>query len=352
MNYTPILKMKQGEHNALLDLTTEQKRIVTPLIQVVHKFYRVQNADKTWTRYETPTDKVLSQAVEKIKMLSNFPKVYFDPRPLFSENNDKTLTAITNCAGLFGSNVVPVLTVSDIENIRYNTNSLSLIKQQGICLRVSKDEVNESFFQNIDELLTRVGIDRESTDIIFDYGVTDDTCLSHFSDEIKNDKDFNKWRSVAFVSGAFRESLMGLDPGTHHHKRSDFSLWKELRITLKDMRQINYGDYAIQSAKYSVPVENSTPSRSVIYTKEDEWEIHKGQSDSARNSEKSRQYFAHARQLTDEHSCYGEDCCKGDERIIELSKNPNGRKGTFSTWVQVGVNHHMALTLRQLSSLS
>lgn len=352
MKYTPILKFKQGEHKALLDLTEEQRKNITPLIQVVHKFRKVEQADGTTKRYEIPASKVLSDAGAKIKQLSGFPKVYFDPRPLFVSNNDETLVAVTNCSTLFGSNVYPVLTLSDLQNIQYNSLSLSFIAQQGICLRISKNEVNETLFTGIDDLLKKLSIDRKNTDIIFDYGVTEENSLDHFSTEIKKDKGLDNWRSIAFVSGAFRESLMGLEPGTHHHKRTDLALWKELRSKLRGLREIDYGDYAIQSAIYSIPTENASPSRSVIYAKEDEWEIHKGQSDNARGSEKTRQYYAHAKQLIDEHSCYGEDCCKGDKKIVSLSKNPEGSMGGFSTWVQVGVNHHMSLTLRQLSMLS
>lgn len=352
MNYTPILKLKQGEYMALLDLNNEESKNLTPLIQIVHKFRFVENPDGTRTRFEIPHEKVLSDAINKIKQLSRFPKVYFDPRPLFEDNDDYILNEITNCSTLFGSNVIPVLTLSDLNTVQYGEQSLTFIKQQGICLRVFKNEVDILFFQKIDELLKKINIERKDTDIIFDYRVTDESCLKHFCNEMRQDKKINTWRSLTFVSGAFFESFIGLPPGTYHRKRTDFSLWKSIKEHLKDAREINYGDYAIQSPLYHIPDENSYPSRSLTYTREDEWEVFKGQNDQAKESAKTLQYYAHAKLLTDGGRLYGKACCKGDEKIIFISQNPKGRMGTFSTWVKVGTNHHISLTLRQLSNPS
>lgn len=344
--YLPILKFKQAEIGALKDLAPDERQKLTPLIQLVPKLTRVNSKPPI---YESiPREKVLKGALSAIQKYLSDVKVYLDSSILYDSERNGVLEAISNCSNLFGNNIVPVLSLTDVKTDSYDTNVLNFISQQGICLRVHESEVNNQFWQNIASLLSKLRIRRERVDLLLDYQVTDlakeDSIVALVSDVDK----IRNWRSLYLASGAFPEDLTKLTVGTNKLPRNDWKLWSSVAGKINGVRQLGFSDYTIQSAVYIPPVNNPNTSFSVRYATPDEWIIMRGQARNAKNSSGIKQYYAHAIMLKNQGLC-DEKCCKGDEYISKVSKNPAG-EGSAPKWLRVGINHHIAITLKQVDS--
>lgn len=349
--YTPILKWKKAEKLALKDLTDVQKKSINPLIQLVSKTSSTTNPDGTKNYFERPEKEILKEALDEMKDLFDFPKVYFDPRPLYPQNNNDLIKKVSQIStSMFGNNIVPVINIENFKDT-FDEQTRAFFSQQGICLRVLKDHLHDNFFDEIDLLLQKIGLNRDKVDFLMDYKITDSNCLESIITNIKKDKKIDEWRSLYFSSGAFRKDLVGLKPGNHNQIRADWLLWKALINQISKVRLINYSDYTIQYPIYE-PVNNPNTSYSFRYTIKEKWIIMKGQARNAKNNAGDLQYYAHAKTLVENGDFCGEKCCKGDSYVLKISQNPNQAKGNSTTWLQVGINHHMSLTLRQISNLN
>ncbi len=348
--YLPILKWKQAERFALKDLKPEQKRNVNPVIQLVEKIRYKINPDGTRVAYLVPKREILKDAFDNINDLFDFSKIYLDPRPLFSLNTNEIVKGMSNAqTSLFGNHIVPVLHIEDF-SVRYEEQALAFFAQQGVCLRVFREELDDISFEEIDIQLKKIGLIRNQVDFVIDYKITDEHCLDSLIAKIGTDVKIDEWRSIYFSSGSFRKNLVGLKPGNHDEIRSDWLLWKSLFNKTVKLRPLGFSDYTIQHPIYE-PVNSPNTSYSVRYADKEKWIIMKGQARNAKNNADDLQYYAHALMLVNSDSFCGEKCCNGDTYILNLSKNSNQKRGNPATWLKVGINHHISLTLQQIENL-
>jgi len=345
--YLPILKFKQAEIGALKDLKPEERQKLTPLIQLVPKLRRIK--DSKPPAYElVPKEQVLKKALLTIQKYLSDIKVYVDSSILYESGRNGVLEAISNCSNLFGNNIVPVLSLTDIKADSYDANVLNFLKQQGICLRLHEDELDNDSWQQLNIWLKKLGINRGKVDLLLDFQVTNLAKEDLVVNLLKDMEKVSDWRSVYLASGAFPDDLTKLSIGTNKLARDDWKLWKNIIAKLNGFKLLGFSDYAIQSAVYTPPVNNPNTSFSVRYATPDEWVVMRGQARNAKNSSGIKQYYAHSLMLKTQGLC-DETCCKGDEYIAQVSKNPNG-EGSASKWLRVGLNHHIAITLKQLDS--
>lgn len=343
--YMPILKWKQAEVGALRDLNPEERKKMAPLIQLVPKYTRV--SVKPLLFEPISKKEVLNNALANIqKYLSDF-KIYLDSSLLYDSERIEVFEATNNSSTLFGTNIIPVLDLSDVKTGSYSEGAMSLINKQGICLRVYKEEVNDEFWRTINLLLSRLRIDREKVDLLLDYRVTSSIQSNSFLSSLKKTKNTQDWRLFYFASGAFPENLTQCTIGTNELLREDWKLWKDITDNINGFRRPIYSDYTIQYPIYSAPVNNPNTSYSVRYATPEKWVVMRGQARNAKNSMGIKQYYAHAVMLKNLGIC-NEACCKGDTYILKVAQNPNG-EGNNPKWLRVGINHHISTTLKQLA---
>lgn len=347
--YIPILLWKQAEKGAIKALKEDEKTKIAPLFQLIPKF--TPSKDNPRELIPIPREAVLNDALEYIHKYLNGFKLFLDSSLLYLSDRNEALSRMNDSSDLFGNNIIPVLTISDIKEASFDQKVKKFIKEQGICLRVNIDEINNGFLNEIDSVINSIGINRGNVDFLVDCKITNPNSFDSLVNFIKRDGKINEWRSYYIASGAFRENLIGLSPGVHDQARLDWALWNKLHKELINLRDIGFSDYTIQYPIYT-PVNTPNTSFSVRYAKEDVWKIMKGQARNARKNAGDLQYYAHSKMLIDLGLFCGENCCNGDQYIFNLSKNSNQSRGNSTTWLRVGVNHHIALTLQQIDKMN
>jgi len=355
--YVPILKYREAEILSLRDLNQQQKDDIVPLLQLVHhyknEYTKDEEGNKIAVRRELSPNEVLKKALDDIRKYINDTRLFLDVSILFPTSKDYAWTQIAeSLMTLFGNKVVIVMTPEDVVTQTLSQTVKDCVSQKGIALRVNKAILSENFWETVDENLSRMGLERKNVDLILDYQLPDDEMVAHAIQQLQNKNNTVNWRSVTIASGAFVENLMGYEPGNHDLKRVDWSAWNQILSApeVSDLTNLGYGDYTIQYPLYTPPPARMNASRSVRYAKEDKWVIIKGLTDTAKNSAKTKQYYAHAQVLVGEGISCGENCCWGDKLIHEINNKVHQKYGNSSTWVRVGITHHISLTIKQLAS--
>jgi hypothetical protein len=227
-----------------------------------------------------------------------------------------------------------------------------------VCLRLeAKDLQRTSLSNDADALLGYFNLAPEEVDLLIDWKTLqgfgpDFTALCNHLPHLP------RWRTFTFASGAFPMNLTGFSVGRHEQKRWDWITWRDqVAKPSSHLRIPTYGDYTIQHPIYIVhePGTILNPSASIRYTCEDYWIIMRGEGLYHKGSPGHEQYPANAYLLSEQEEFCGADFSFGDayikERSLELAKEKVEKPGNPTTWLEAGVNHHIALVLQQIASL-
>jgi len=350
----PILVIKDGEVKALREISVDEANKVVPLMQITRKYKTEQLPNGHRKQVPYSETESLGKRLNQLGGLLRFEKLFVDSRPLMQSNTNETIQKIGNLSGgqLFKSCVViPVLTIEDLKTQNYDSNSITYFKEHGICLRIFKEDIND-FWLTIDSLLNKVDLKRKDVDLVIDYKKSNQEEVKELIQQTNKIKEANGWRSIFFANGSFPTNLSEFtNIGKNTKSRSDWDSWLLVRKGINQGLDIGYGDYAIRNPQYMEPAENATPSRSFIYARENEWVVMKGQTDD-RNGEKAKQYRALSQILIKGKLVNAKHSCPMEKHITNLDKNKGADLGGFTTWIKLGIGHHISLTLHQISNLN
>lgn len=355
-HYVPIIRWKEAERLALRGLGRKERARMTPLIEVTPKALASKGLSSP-----KDVDRGLGKvAVEIVKDWGDGP-LFIDLglieqgirasggthplKVLFEDGNRRFLPSF-----------IPVTALD--RDAAYQDAVKSVVAQDrlGLCLRIRGPELlRPGLPGEVDRLLMVIGLEYEDIDVVVDYGIVDDAS-PNFAEACQRLPNLFRWRTFTIVSGAFPEDLRGMTPGEHELPRRDWQAWRD-QVTARPLlpRLPSYGDYVIAHPVFKEPRPGLNPSASIRYAAEDYWVIMRGEAIRNDDGPGLLQYPANASLLCDHLEFRGEDFSSGDRYIKkmaeELGKNGSGCTGSLKTWLQAGVNHHLTLTVRQISSL-
>ena len=362
-HYVPILRWKQAERFALRYLQPEDRKRITPLIELTPLSFK---SKKTPQREAVPLDPVQVVHEESKKLLeacSNFP-FFLDLRHVAVDiaRNRGRIHALEYFAEVGRNYKLALVPVTGLlRTAQYQASVATIVKadNRGLCLRLTPAEIMDSGFKSIlKAFLSSMRLGEESVHLLVDYEAGEPAVPS-LSSILAAIPKLGKWQTLSMASGAFPPDLQGFELGNQRIPRSDWLAWKravsqsEIRI-----RKPSFSDYTIQYGMYKEPVEGSNPSVSVRYTLDEEWLIMRGEavrgkatSESNESRPGREQWHGHAQLLCDNQDLfYGEGFSWGDAFIREKSLDKKNY-GSHEIWLRAGINHHMTVVSRQIASL-
>jgi len=369
IKYVPILKWKRGEQGALSELSEKVKNSVMPLIEIVLPPPKEISEIEEYDEYSSRRDSELNETVvATAKQL----KDVWGRRPLFVDfslvypNSVKnySVNEIISTADDLNLSIVPVINLSDDESYLQLISSLQSSFKNGVCIRITIPDIKDvsaitSLDMKIADFVSRYGVSYSSIDLIVDLKETTDTLpyvtLARNAEMLSKLNDF---RSFILASGAFPSDLGKCRTDEENYlERSDWRNWNRLS-GLEGIKRIpTYSDYTIRHPVYDEAALRHHPTASLKYTLDSNWYVMKGQ------KLRNEQYLAHANVLMGLKGIYyGADFSWGDAFILEkgnylpkylkiLKETPEKAKGTGNaeTWIKVCINHHVSVTVDQLS---
>lgn len=257
-------------------------------------------------------------------------------------------------------NIIPVIGFDSDLSMRKIAIDFAKQNKRGLCLRILRSDLNQELLSaQVKNLIQKNGLKEQNIDLIIDLQVVGEDDKPITISELINQKipNLKEWRTFTVAGGAFPPDLTQFaNPNRYDIPRLDWTNWISTRNYLK--RKPSFSDYTIQCPIYKEPVLDANPSASLRYTLRDKWIIMKGRALRPSGIKKKKspgfgQYPAQARLLSNQPEFFGKDFSEGDSYIAEKGKDLNTKAtGNPMTWLRAGINHHLACTANQVSSLS
>lgn len=362
-HYVPILKWKRAEQGALESLDSKNKQYITPLIQLVMP---KQKPEDNFEALVEKFKKQLNKIPDNIIKVWGKEPIFVDFSLLFTtELKIESINTILTAGKTIGAVFIPVIHLSDEEEIKNTMCSLAKKSGNGICLRL----ICPDFFDisnpiklnsDISEFLLKYGLNPESVDLLIDIKEigNDASKYDRYFEASQNIYDLPRWRTYTFAGGSFPEDLSSCKLDDENPiPRIEWNKLQEKNANETLIRKPTFSDYTIQYPIYREVSQFFHPTTSIKYTQNDHWLIMKGK------KQKFELYLANAAILINDKRFLGENYSEGDKYISEKAKHfpeymkekKNGQdiKGTGSTesWLKAGINHHLTLVANQVASL-
>ncbi|MFG1381257.1 beta family protein [Xanthobacter versatilis] len=354
--YRPLLRWKRGEQTALTNLVSGHKDATKPLLNIMpHAFNPppggdadgafdqriVQDADRlnsAWAGYEAAVD--LGDIDPDARCAGGVHPV----RRFFDQIASGTPSA----------NARPVLRLTSDDD--YLAAAASVCADYGVnpVFRLTPDDLAEiNVADTLAAMLGECSMEPTDCDFVVDMGYISSTGRSIITARgaLAAVPFSSDWASLVLVAGSFPENLAGYAVGTHIVERHEWSVWLANRSVAG--RVVTYGDYA---TIHPLPVEEGldprtmNPTASVRYTFEDTWILLRGQGTRTRGSQGFSQFYGHADTIVNMPQYRGAAFSFGDTKIMRIHQRVENQ-GNLETWITIGVNHHIAELVGQLSIL-
>lgn len=377
-HYVPILKWKSAEQRTLKDLSAETASHVTPLIELVMPKVSNPFKDKEKKTRKTADEQTAEMLLKfKESRLKEIPEEILKSwgvNPIFvdfsllHDGASTTQLKIEAVKSIFadatelGLSLIPVLQLNDEFVLKDVVVSLARMSTDGFCLRVPPSDLSNSDILNkkLQAFLDEHKVSREEVDLLIDLQATygGEVDYADCFKLIQSLENINDWRNLIFASGAFPKDLGECKLGDPNLiPRLDWINWSK-RIQKKDLvRNPTFSDYTIRNPIFVESLQFLSPTTSLKYSLERDFMVMKGK------RHEFEYFLASANLLMGADEFYGEDFSAGDKFIAERGRHypqymqdkNEGKKlkgtGGSEDWIYAGMNHHITLTVDQISNL-
>lgn len=355
-HYVPVLKGKLGEFRALEVLTGEIKDSMTPLLEVPpipwdfeeevpartvdhHLRTFVPNIEKFWG-----ADHII------------FVDMNFIPEDVRMKDSDHPLTWVFNQAKDKGLQLIPVTGIRRDEEYQRAVKDVVSQDGRGFCIRIETTDIeDEELEATLEQLITNLDARKSETHLILDLKEIQKDQIGllvrSLRDVIRTLPEPLEWKTLTLCATAFPQTMSGFAPDSINlTSRVEWQLWTTLlHNASKIPRMPTFGDYTIVHPELlEIDPRIMQLGAKIKYTFDNDWIIVKGTSIRRGGPDQTRDLCKNIIELSEYR---GSTFSWGDNYIKECADGTVG-VGNQTTWVTVGVNHHIVFVINQLSSYS
>ncbi|HWD02530.1 MAG TPA: beta family protein [Amycolatopsis sp.] len=341
--YTPILKGRGGEFEALAHIDRSTASSVMPLIEAVPKSGATE-LDIAGFVHKLRTDWPLGEAM--VVDLSYFGA---DGQPARWEQ-------LLREARRYQVKVIPAVHFADEAPVLELLRRAVAVDKRGCCLRVEASELGESprdLAIWAADLLADLLAEPENVDLILDFGALGDDeavarAVERAIEHLGRLPWLDRWRSVVVAGGAFPKNLSNVDSWSLTSlRRREVDLWAGLASRKQFFpRQPIFGDYGVGYPPHTPPV-RATPPPNIRYAVDGHWMVLRGTKNDPQGNEQYRQIC----RVTSELPEFGGPALSwGDECVTKVVAEEIG-PGNPQKWRAYGTSHHLEYVTSRLASL-
>ena len=362
-HYVPILKWKTAERQALKELAAQlkgkERKLITPLVRLVMPSPKAQKNPAQQKTREEQLDEVVATLRTRLAVIPGEMLDAWGVDPLFVDVSmlytpalrNESMRRILATGETLKMSLIPVVDLSSDSEV--GKASCALAKQfgHGLCLRLVRAQFRsfQELIKQLDAFVAACRLPVNQIDLLVDLKEDNHNEYLATLESAQRIPNLMSWRTFILASGAFPVDLTGCKVDQKNEiPRIDWKNWLRQRA-MKLRRHPSFADYTIQHPVYKESAQFFTPSASIRYTLKDEWLVMRGQRG------KSQQYLANARILSElpEYKGFGEGFSYGDAQIkLKGADLKSKRTGNPTTWLVVGINHHLACVTSQIATLS
>lgn len=345
--YVPLLKGKQGEFRAILNLSSARNHII-PLIE--HEPCSITDASALKKYLE---EKYIPRFIKTNFMGRAFVDLYH----IRNATHAGTLHPLELVLDkLRTTTIQPTPVVGPHYPVSFVTAVKKAAREHGVCIRLRVGKIDLfDLLNKVNELLATLEVSPHQIDLLLDFGpITSEQEGALAFTAVNLIRDLNtkgKWRTFTLASGAFPLNLEQVKGGTHARiKRSDWTMWQTVakHISSTDMKtQLFFGDYAVNHPDFPPSSKFMTIVPALRYTllEDPHWLALKESKSDLGN----RGFFDLCRRLVRMPEYAGRGHCWADDEIYERSLGRGG-PGNAGTWREYGTVHHITTVVEQLAN--
>ncbi len=345
-HYVPVLKIKQGEKDALKLIAAQHCARITPLLEVV-----TRDAAKK-PKYQAHLDTTFNNLAESA---TRFPRCFLDAREIASDGpaaaND--VLARARAAGITFAPVTGISRTADVAAALAH-------RQDGLVIRLIRPEYEAGTLKSrLSKFLTVHKLTPEDIDLLVDLGPVNKmiqpgvrSLASQFLAAVPAPE---RWRSFTLSAAAIPEGMGGVNRHSHDKiRRIDWLAWLEVCEKFSPPRLPSFSDAGIQHPK---GVEGFDPrimpiSPSIRYTLDEEWLLMKGQSNWVEPIKS--QYPKLAAKLVKgplKGDFFGKAHCAGCALVADAAAG-KPKLGSMPVWRRIGTIHHIETVMQGMQNVA
>jgi hypothetical protein len=350
--YTPVLKWRQGEYQALFHLKDAVKDRVRPLIEITPPDFDFE----TWQPKKT-IDGHLERVPERVWKKWGARPALVDTGLLDSAarmiGGEHPLTWLLDSLRAQGCLIAPVTTLISDAAYQAAVRNAAYLDKRGAALRCSLEEAADpGFTGEVHSLLNALALAPADLDLIIDLARPNfdpiDGLAQILRTVLTTSVLFGQARSLVIVATSFPATMADVTGPIQFWNRKEWLLYKHLMsIWPAAYRRPEFGDYAIASPELPQgDMRLLKPSATVRYCVDDGWIIAKG---SNVRDNGFGQYRTHCAAVATSSGYLGPNFSKGSEYVHDCGSG-KASTGNLSTWRWVGTNQHLTKIVDDLAS--
>jgi hypothetical protein len=345
--YVPVLKGRQGEFKALLDVQEFTLDRILPLIEIVPG----PDDEPTTLR------QVIDKSVRKLRSWAGC-RLLLDAGllpadVLLGDGIGAVAFAVMRARELVGADATPVVRLND-EPLTY-TDAVAIHRDYagGVALRLGREDLEddpEDIIAALQDVLRALDVGPREVDLIFDLGAVNGDLAVHagarfVADLLRTLPTPGEWREIVVTSGAFPADLSFIEAWRlGEPPRYDAQVYDRLQQQRRLPRLPLYGDYTVTHPVLSSGPAFPTPPQ-LRYTVADRWLTMKGRRNDPRGHE---QFYVVCEHIRTHPEFVGAALGQADDRIANTRQYA---PGNASTWRQIGTTHHLDYIVRRITTL-
>lgn len=354
-DYTPCLRWKQGEYQAIKRSTKHVIEQITPLIEVPEFGYDFEKKAQSKS-----IDDHLGPFAKRVLAKLGPRACYVDLCHL--DPSMRMSTGIHPARFVFDSlreNDVPAVPVFDLRQDSACFSALHSATREdkrGACLRLRLEDIaGRDGKRQLEQIVSNLGCTPAECDLILDLEAPSFTPLeglgSLLTRVVGELPHLPEWRSFTVLGTSFPSTTAEIQRGISTVPRNEWLLYKVLleKFDAAGLRAPRFGDYCIAHPEVvQMDMRYVKPNATVRYTVSDAWLVAKGKNV---RDYKYGQFRDLCKMVVASSDFEGSGASMGDKYIEDCACGKEST-GNLSTWRWVGTNRHLAKVVKDVSNLS
>lgn len=349
--YVPALRWRQGEYQAIANLSAAAKALIAPYITIPE----IEFDFEEWRPKKTVQEHVHPFAGRfKTKWGQRFAWVGVHPSIIGQPMNDgrDIFSYVFDALRLFDANCVPAMPLDATPIVVAAVRGVVAIDQKGAALSVKlEDLMKPNARARIELVAASIGLQADEIDLVVDLGAPNFEPYAAFSgamvaamNRLGNLHDF---RNFILMGTAIPETFKDVAKGADTIIRHDWLFYKALIVRLaNNYRHPNFGDYTIVHPNFTpVDMRLIKSAGKLVYTVDGCWEVRKG----GAFRDNPEQMHGHCADIVASGLFKGAGYSAGDDYISKCATRAESYSNQ-TRWKNVAINHHITHVLDDLAT--
>lgn len=352
--YIPALSWRMAEYQALFRLSNGVKSSVVPLISVPEIGFDFEKWAPTHTLQEH-LEKFVGSYPKKWGEHFAWIRLHQEIEERQADDGRHVFDFIFDGLRVQDAKAIPALSLAANDKSIRATNRTVCLDRRGIGIIIRLEDIMAEPTDDIRRLSQELGVGTEETDLIIDLGSPNYEPYEGFASALIKSvgrmRDIAEYRSLIIVGTSIPKSFRFIARGTDEIPRHDWLFYRSLLGVLPDsFRHPLYGDYTIvHPASEARDMRMLKPAGKLVYATPNSWRTRKG---GAFRDDREQMHSHCAEIIHDAAFQYkGSQYSYGDEYIASCASHAEG-PSNLSRWKQVGINHHITLTVQELANFA